>query len=375
MLAIRIPMVCCFAAALLALGCGAKPDTAPVAAADTAQDAAGNGFDGLATTADASATDVGSAEVSTPGDADAGPAAKPPTVRASAAYDVVTKTDIVYAKALVDAKWGAVAGKEIDLQLDSFAPKAPLPGLMPALVLIHGGGFTGGSRKDGNMVAQAKYLAARGWYVVSITYRLAGTQGPIPAKWLSAAKASGSENVASAMYLAGRDAKAAVRWLHHNAAALGVDPNHIAIGGGSAGAYTAIGVGLSQPAELRDELTLQQDPTLASTHLAATSGVRAVIDYWGSGSMLDLLLLVTGTVAFDPTDPPMAILHGTEDETVSFAEAKNLKKRYDETGVAYIYHPLQGEGHGAWTAKIGGKSLVETAFDFLVKQQGLSVQP
>ena len=396
---IRLKGFCWLATSVFALGCSTTVEPSPQGAADSVQDAAGTADSGakplddsiedLGFAADGAAdanvssdiatdiaADSGSADGSPAGDtsADAGATAKPPTVRASTAYEVITKTDIVYGKAVVDAKWGAAPGKEIELMLDSFAPKAP-PGPMPAIVFIHGGGFTGGSRKDANMVSQAKYLAARGWYAVSITYRLAATQGPIPQKWASAAKVSPSPNQVSAMYLAGRDAKAAVRWLHHNAQTLGVDSNHIAIGGGSAGAYTAIGVGLSQPADFRDELTLEQDPTLASTHLGAASGVRAVIDYWGGGALIEVLYLLKGTLDFDATDPPIAIIHGTKDETVSFDEAKKLKQRYDESGVTNIYHPLVGAGHSAWSAKIDGKSLVETAYDFLVKQQGLVVQP
>ncbi len=399
MLTLRIVVLCWLAPAVLVLGCGSASNTATrgsvdsvgdvdgvgsvdgVGDVDGVEDVAGAGHDDAAAEVDAQAdaqTDaVVQADADLPADvqADAGPDAKPPTVRASAAYEVVTKTDIVYGKALVDAQWGAVPGKEIDLELDSYAPKDPPPGLLPAVVLIHGGGFTGGTRKNAGIVDQAKVLAAHGWYVVSISYRLAATQGPIPKKWQSVAKASGNVDQVSAMYLAGRDAKAAVRWLHAAAPTLGVDPNHIAIGGGSAGAYTAIGVGLSKPAEFRDELTLDQDPTLASTHLDAASHVRAVIDYWGGGSMLDVLQIQTGSVAFDPSDPPIAIIHGTNDKTVSFDEAVKLKQHYDDTGVPYIYHPLQGAGHSAWTAKIDGKSLVATAIDFLVAQQGLSVQP
>ncbi len=341
----------------------------------------GAGNDGAGSKDSASASsDAGATGQDVAAHGDAGPAdtasSAPPTVHKSAKYAVETKTAVVYGKAVVQAAWGKKKGQQIELKLDTYAPKGHAGGLKPAMIMIHGGGFVGGNRKNGAMVAQSRYLAARGFFAASITYRLAGSEGPIPAVWAAAAAATPIPSIVKAMYLAGRDAKAAVRWLHANATKLGVDPNHIAIGGGSAGAYTAIGVGISKPSDLRDELTTQQDPTLATTHLKASAKISAIIDYWGGDGILQALSVTgDGKSRFDKNDPPLAIIHGTADPVVKFAEATKLKEAYEKSGAPFVYHPLKGAGHSAWNAKINGKTLNEFAFDFLVKHQKLKVIP
>ena len=76
---------------------------------------------------------------------------------------------------------------------------------------------------------------------------------------------------------------------------------------------------------------------------------------------------------FDATDAPISIVHGTEDETVPFAQAEEIKAEYDATGVDYAWHPLEGAGHGPWGGTFKGKSLSVLAFDFIVEQQALQV--
>ncbi|MCO4764351.1 MAG: alpha/beta hydrolase [Myxococcales bacterium] len=296
-----------------------------------------------------------------------------PVVTASAKLSVKKTSAVVYGKAVINSDWGKKPGKETDLLLDIYAPTEKSATLRPAIIFIHGGGFVAGTRHHTALVAQANYFAARGWFTVSIDYRLAYAKGTVPEKWGKAADAVGAGQIGRAMYMAVRDAKAAVRWLHANAEKYGVDPNHIAIGGGSAGAYTAVGVGVTNPEDFRDELTTKQDPTLPSTHLDSSSKVACIIDYWGAGTIAEFAQTFGGKSRFDAADPPVAIIHGTQDKTVSFAEAGKLKNHYEKTGAAFAYHPLEGAGHSAWQAKVGGKSLSELAFDFIVVQQKLTV--
>ena len=57
------------------------------------------------------------------------------------------------------------------LKLDFYKPKK-VKGELPLLLYIHGGGFSGGKRNDKNTVNFAKNMAARGYAVASISYRL-----------------------------------------------------------------------------------------------------------------------------------------------------------------------------------------------------------
>lgn len=100
----------------------------------------------------------------------------------------------------------------------------------PALVWLHGGGFVFGDldMPEGDQVSRG-VVARSGAVVVSVDYRLAldGVHFPVPHD----------------------DVVAAFRWTREHAAELGIDPDRIAIGGGSAGANLAAGAAL----HLRDD--------------------------------------------------------------------------------------------------------------------------
>ena len=91
------------------------------------------------------------------------------------------------------------------------APKASSP--RGAIFFIHGGGFIGGDAREN--LSQLKSLAARqDCVIVTVQYRLApATRFPGPVE----------------------DAYAALKWLHANAASLGVDPSRLVVMGESAG--------------------------------------------------------------------------------------------------------------------------------------------
>ena len=93
---------------------------------------------------------------------------------------------------------------------------------MPALVWIHGGGYVLGS-PEGDSLNMKTLVSEVGCAVVSVDYRLA-PESPFPA---------GVE-----------DCYAALEWTHAQASALGIDPERIAIGGGSAGGGLAAALAL-----------------------------------------------------------------------------------------------------------------------------------
>ena len=98
-----------------------------------------------------------------------------------------------------------------------------------------------------------------------------------------------------------------------------------------------------------------------------------MIDHWGGTSILVGLELVDGVDQFDATDATVSIVHGTEDLTVPFWEAETIQASYNETGVAYEWHPLEGRGHGAWAATVDGQTLFESAYDLIIETQALQV--
>jgi acetyl esterase/lipase len=128
-------------------------------------------------------------------------------------------------EALLDITDREVPGWEgdPDVPVRVFSPKErPAGATVPGVLQIHGGGFIVGSvrTEHAGSVAMAADMGA---VVVSVDYRLA-PEHPYPAGV--------------------HDCYAALRWLHAEAATLGVDPERIAVSGASAGGGLAAATAL-----------------------------------------------------------------------------------------------------------------------------------
>lgn len=117
-------------------------------------------------------------------------------------------------KVVRDIPYASPAGRQ--LQLDLYLPTRPAAAKAPAIVFVHGGNWRIGDRQE--FAPMAIRMAERGYAAATITYRLAD-EAPYPAAVL--------------------DAAAAVRWLRANAFRYAVNPEQIAIAGGSAGGHIA----------------------------------------------------------------------------------------------------------------------------------------
>ena len=90
------------------------------------------------------------------------------SVYAAPTFEVVMTKDIVYAQGLSHKAWGCESAEAMDLLLDVYEPVRFDDAVMPAIVMIHGGGFSGGSKRTGWTSEWAPWFAARGWVVYSI---------------------------------------------------------------------------------------------------------------------------------------------------------------------------------------------------------------
>ncbi len=97
----------------------------------------------------------------------------------------------------------------------------------PGIILFHGGGWGGGSRDA--LSYQCDYFASRGLVSATVTYRLATKE-----------RAAKMKEGRSRKRICIPDAKSAIRWFKQHAGELGVDPERIIAGGGSAGAHISL---------------------------------------------------------------------------------------------------------------------------------------
>jgi para-nitrobenzyl esterase len=222
----------------------------------------------------------------------------------------------------------------------------------PALLMVHGGSFEGGSRSDEELVMLADSIATKGVVCFLIDYRLARDNPPAPA-WLEKFTLPSPD----AMHAAFVDTRAAVRYIRANAAEFGIDPDRIAIFGESAGAIAALAAGLT--GDGRFDSDGPGFPVPAENHPDTPADVTCIIDCWGTADFfLD---------AFDTGDPPIMVFHGVNDFTagVSLAPAINIRNKCEEYGIPCRYYPLWDEDHGAWEAEYNGKSLSLLCRNFL----------
>lgn len=298
-----------------------------------------------------------------------------PSVKMDATFDVIVEENIMYAKGLSHESINSASSKEIPLKLDIYSPENKSTN-RPVIMLIHGGGFAGGTKEHKHIVNMSKYFASRGWVAISIDYRLKKHKGTLPQEWVDNASKLAKDRAPQflAIYPAMRDAKAALRWVVANAKTYHINTDYVTVGGGSAGAMTAITLGISNQEDFKDELSKTQDPTLTTTNLNQTYQVKTILDFWGGKTGLDILEALYGKQRFNSNNPSMLVAHGTDDPTVPFSKAEDLKSIYENNGVPFSFYPLEGKGHGSWGAKANNKSLDKLSFDFIVEQQNLIVE-
>lgn len=214
-------------------------------------------------------------------------------------------------------------GRAVDLYLDIYEPSGDTATRRPVFVFLFGGGFVAGDREH-EPRAYCEQMARRGYVAVAIDYRL--NQGDIYRDGIPAAVA---------------DARQALRWLRANADRHRLDEDRIVIGGSSAGAITSLFVAYTDVERGEGD---------------GPPDVAAVVDLWGG--------LYTEVNQMQAGEPPLVIIHGTEDRLVPFAEAERLNDRAEAVGIAHLFHPLPGEGHAPYKPV----ELMAVAAPFLFEQ-------
>jgi acetyl esterase/lipase len=214
------------------------------------------------------------------------------------------------------------------------------PGGRPAILFVHGGGWRSGDRRF-YRPALIEW-AELGYVAPTVNYRLT-SQATFPG--------------------AIEDVKTSIRWLRAHAEEYGVDPNRIGAMGVSAGAHLVALAAFAQPGDGLDDAGPYQEESSALACIVARSGVYdlrpEVLGATGSGDLAIVHLLgdradkvpelarKASPVAFlDPDDPPVLIIHGTDDQRVPFASAERLVSECERVGARYEFLPLQGGGHG-----------------------------
>lgn len=224
----------------------------------------------------------------------------------------------------------------LDLALDIYRKKGEDEGLKPALVFIHGGAWKSGKRSD-----YLPYLidyAEKGYVTVTVSYRLSRV-ATFPA--------------------AVQDVNCAVRWIKAHAEQFGIDPDRVALVGGSAGGHLAMMVGYAG-----SEALFNPDCDIDRT---VDSQVKAIVNLYGPADLTtdeakgrsepiaflgtnyeenpETYRMASPRYYIKPGLPPTLTFHGTIDSVVPVSQADSLAVWLEGVGVVHEYHRLRGWPH------------------------------
>ncbi len=212
---------------------------------------------------------------------------------------------------------------------DLYLPPVFEPGKKyPGIVIIHGGGWTGGDKAAGREINIGTTLASNGYVCMSINYALAKAGSP-----------TFPQNI--------QECKRAVRWLRKNADRFQLDVDHIgAIGGSAGGHLTALlavsgpDVGLDPEVDAEYSCRIQAAVPMYPHCAASWEGRVPPQPYpnlpmfakpqaeapalWDSASPIKQL---------SKDDSPMLILHGTADKTTPLEQSTRFHEAALAAGV------------------------------------------
>lgn len=209
-----------------------------------------------------------------------------------------------------------------------------------AIIFFFGGGWASGSPNQ--FEQQCKYLAGRGMVAITAEYRV---------------KSRHDVKVEDCV----EDAKSAMRWVRAQAGVLGIDPDRIAAGGGSAGGHLAAAVATVEGCDAPGEDTRVSAKPNALVLFNPAVALAPMPD--GSGAGHAKLAGLRERFRGDPAavspahhvragQPPAILFFGTEDGLLEGARV--FEREYRAAGNRCELKTYEGQAHGFFNFGRGG---------------------
>lgn len=233
---------------------------------------------------------------------------------------------------LMSGDYTEVEYKNVDgnpIKMYVFYPTAGGEKNRTAVMIIHGGGWTGG--ETNTFFPHARYFASRGAVAFCIDYRL-----------VKNGKVTLSESLA--------DCKSAIRYIRKNADKFGINPDRIMVIGDSAGGHLSACLGTVKGFnDVHDDLSISDAPNMAVlcnplTDFTKSKYIRVIIggDALDWNNQLDMDTISQKTIitakSFSPlfnvekNDINTLIMHGTADTVISYEQSERLFKKMKNVG-------------------------------------------
>lgn len=247
-----------------------------------------------------------------------------------------------------------VAGHELAAWV--FTPEGHQPSARRPAIL-----FFFSSAWDSGLLSQfaphCLHFADRGMVAATVEYRTASQHQAGPLDAMS-------------------DARSAVRWIRRHAAELGVDPEKIAGGGGSAGAHAILTAAmirdkeLDAPSDPSDQSCVPDALVLFDPVVALTPGGKFGAEKFPSAKAARQASPIHRV---RKKLPPMILFHGTHDRLLPFSAtrsfAKKMRRWYRRNDCRLV--PFEGCGHSFFNFNVDPRffeATINQADSFLVEK-------
>ncbi|GAB3241370.1 alpha/beta hydrolase fold domain-containing protein [Hymenobacter seoulensis] len=232
-----------------------------------------------------------------------------PTARDAGSHPITIAKDVRYR-----------AGASPAWTLDMAMPAQKSKQRRPALVIVHGGGWSMGSKSDPVYQKMMVDYALKGYVTLNVNYRLTG-EAPFPACI--------------------EDVKTAVRWLRAHADTYHVDPERVGAYGHSAGAHLALMLAMTPKSAGLEGDGGWND---YSSGLQVVVGGSPPTELGRDLPMANPVWWPIGYVA--ASQPPMLLIQGSEDPVVRPERTEAFVQRMKQAGAPIEYLKIEGVGHG-----------------------------
>lgn len=232
-----------------------------------------------------------------------------------------------------------------ELKLNVYLPKDHKPtDKRPAIVFFFGGGWIGGTID--HFKPQSLHFASRGMVAITPNYRTKKSHDTSPFECVA-------------------DAKSAMRWVRQHASELGIDPEKIVAGGGSAGGHLAAATALVKAFDdPQDDVTISPVPAaLVLFNPVANNGPGE----YGHDRIKDKYTEFSPFHNITKGAPPTLIMLGDKDKLIPVATMEAYQKKMQEVGSECELIIYKDQGHGFFNHGESYTQTLQAADDFLVK--------
>lgn len=217
---------------------------------------------------------------------------------------------------------------DVSLELHVFRPEyRDTDSPAPAIVFFFGGGWRNGSPQQ--FYPHCEHLAELGMVAMAADYRVESRHQTSPFDCVA-------------------DGKSAIRWVRSHAAELGIDPDRIAAGGGSAGGHVAAAVATVEG------LNTEGEDTSISCVPNALVLFNPVYDNGPDGYGYDRIgeryPEISPLHNIREGCPPAIVFLGTDDNLIPVATAEEFQRRMEAVGSRSELRLYEGQPHGFFNA-------------------------